>query len=323
MKDLIESQQGKARLYFAQTLFINLSILSVLVTGIMIGVKGYISNTKFTYETVTCCGSICSKCFFTFHTFFTVLPWVCIVMFLIGIYRAIHKAFFMLSRNHRCIRSFTPLPIENHRKLKKILPSIHLDSQLVLLDNNNLSYAFTSGLWKPKIYLSTGICSYLTTKELLAVILHEIDHKRNRAPLKLFVIQIIQALNFFLPINPYLLNLYSSASEKAADDTAVNTSGESLALASALVKLSKPSMMTMLCPSVAFSIGQSVVEDRIRRLLEPQVVPPCFRKKYVYLSFLLSLFIALTICFSLFYKPFIYAHASGCKIRSCHMLVCG
>ena len=323
MKNLLETQQEKARLYFALTVFINLAILSVIIAGIIIGIKGYVSDTKLAYESVTCCESICSKCFFTLHTLFTVLPWACIVIVFIGICIAIHKTFPPLFRNYGFIRSLPSLSMENHPKLKKVVLYAHFDNQLILLDNNKLRCAFTLGLWNPKVYLSTGICSYLTRKELLAVILHEIYHKKNKDPLKLFIVQILSALNFFLPINYYLLNLYSSASEKAADDNAINFSREPLELASALVKVSKSYNMALLHPLASSFKGHNIVEDRISRLLEPQAILPYYGRIYMYFSCLLSFFIAVTVCFTLFYKSVIPAHNIGCKTMVCHMIKCG
>src|SRR3989337_1022973 len=297
MKNLIKTQHGKALLYFTLIVFINLTILSITITGIALGIKEYISDTKFAYEAVTCCGSICSKCFFTLRTFFTILPWGCVVILFIGIGMATRKTILMLSWNYRFIRPITPLSFETHPKLNKILPPMNLYGQVVLLENNNLHCAFTLGLWKPKIYVSSGICSYLSRKELLAVILHATHHKKSKDPLKLFVVQILYALNFFLPINNYLINLYSAASEKAADDSAINFSREPLELASALVKLSKFKLMDTLSPSAAFSKEQNIVEDRISRLLETHKPLPYSDKTHLYLSCIASIFIlSTTLC---------------------------
>lgn len=323
MKHVIEGQQGKAQLYFSLIVFINLVIFTVIVTGAVIGIKGYISDTKSTYEAVTCCGSVCSKCFFTLRTIVTALPWICIVTLFTGICMGIQKLFLMLSWNYRFIRSLTPLSIGNRSELKKFLLPAHLYEQLVLFDNSEQRYAFTSGLWKPKIYVSTGVCSYLTKKEFRTVILHEIHHVKNKAPLKLFVLQILCAFNFFLPINRRLLTLYSSVCEKAADDAAVNISGEPLELASALLKLSRSHTPAALYSTVAFSGGQKIIEDRIMRLLEPQAAPPRFGKTSSYLSCLLSFFIIITICLPLFSKFFTSIDRIGCKTKVCHMVRCG
>ncbi len=324
MRRFTESQQGKTHVYFLLILFINLAIFSVFVTGIVIGIRGYISDIKFTYEAVTCCGSICSRCFFTLHTLNAACTWICVIILFTGIGMAIYKVFLMLSWNYRFIRSLPPLSIENHPGLKKILHPAQLYKYLVLFDNSEIRYAFTAGLWQPKIYLSTGICSYLTAKELRTVILHETHHIKNKAPLRLFILQILCVLNFFLPINRRLLNLYSSVCEKAADDAAANISGEPLELASALLKLSKSHTLNALYSTVSFSgRGQRIIDDRIMRLLEPEVVPPCLGKTSSYLSCLLSLFIVVTICLSLFSEFFTSIDGIGCKTKVCHMIKCG
>lgn len=323
MKNLIKTQHGKALLYFTLIVFINLIILSIIIIGIGLGIKGYISDTKFAYEAVTCCGSICSKCFFTLRTFFTILPWGCVVMFFIGIGLAARKTILMLSWNYRFIRPITLLSFETHPNLKNILPTLNLYGQLVLLDNDKLRCAFTLGLWKPKIYVSSGICSYLSRKELIAVIFHETHHKKSKDPLKLFVVQILYALNFFLPINNYLINLYSAASEKAADDSAINFSREPLELVSALVKLSKSKLMDKLNPSAGFSKEQNIIEDRIRRLLETHKPLPYLGNTSLYLSCIASVFIAVIICLSLFSKSFNHTHTIECKTRTCNMATCG
>lgn len=331
MKYLIKNQHEKAQLYFAVIVFINFAILCVVITGIAIGLGGYISDTMHAYKSITCCGSVCLKCLFTLHTLSMILPWGCIAILFIGICVAIYKMLSILSLNYTFTRSLaTPLSINNLPELKNILSGMNLYNYIVLLDNK-LCYAFTSGLWKPKIYLSTGICSYLTTKELLAVVLHETHHKNNKVPLKLFIIQVLHALNFFLPINSYLFNLFSSASEKAADDNAVNFSREPLELASALVKLSKSNTVNFISPPASFYRGRGTVEDRIKRLLETRETSRyfgrthSFSKKEIrfFLSCFLSLFIAATICLSLFFKPFMYVHAIGCKAKTCNMVKCG
>ncbi|MBI2469776.1 MAG: M56 family metallopeptidase [Planctomycetes bacterium] len=323
MNNLATTQHRKATVCFTLIVLINFTILSILITGIVLGIKGYISDTRFAYEAVTCCGSICSKCFFTLRTISTILPWACVIILFIGICTAIHKTISMLSWNYRFIRPLTPLSVDTHPKLNKILPPMHLSGQLVLLDNTNLRCAFTSGLWKPKVYLSSGICSYLTRKELLSVILHETHHIKNKDPLKLFVIKMLHALNYFLPINRHLINQYSSASEKAADDSAINFSREPLELASALVKLSKSDSIDKLSTSAAFSKDQNIVEDRIKRILEIQTPPPYFCKTYVYFSCITSLFVAAAICLTLFSRSINHGHTLECKTRTCHMTKCG
>src|SRR3989304_4857473 len=101
MKNVIKTQHGKARLYFIMMVFINLALLSIISVGIGLGINGYISDTKFAYEAVTCCGSICSQCFYSLRTFLTILPWGCVIMLFIGTGLSVRKIILMMSWNYR------------------------------------------------------------------------------------------------------------------------------------------------------------------------------------------------------------------------------
>ena len=108
MKNLIKNQQEKAQLYFAAIVFINLAILCTVITGIAMGLRGYISDTKYAYQYVTCCDSICLKCFFTLRTLFMLVPWGCIAIFFVGICGYLQNAFHIITELH--FYTFTYLP---------------------------------------------------------------------------------------------------------------------------------------------------------------------------------------------------------------------
>ncbi len=323
MSQIAMINDRRARVYFTTMVGINLVIFFIVIAGVATGIRGYVADTLFTYHAVTCCGSVCAQCFFTMHTFFTALPWLCIVILFVGISLAVRRAFSMVSWNYRLIHPLTPLPVKNHPQLRKILSHTPLNGQLVLFENSTLRYAFTSGILKPKIYLSTGLCSYLTTKELLAVAAHEAHHTKDKAPLKLFIARVFHALNFFLPINSYLLNGYVAASEMAADDAALHTSGEPIELASALVKLSRHNNVDTRSAAALFSKETAVVEERLRRLLSPEAPPSCRGKAYLCLACALSLLAAVSICLTLFNKSLMPGYTLECKTKVCHTAVCG
>jgi beta-lactamase regulating signal transducer with metallopeptidase domain len=322
MKNRIKTQHEKAQGYFVLIVIINLSILAVMTTGIVIGVKGYISDTRSTYETVSCCGSVCTKCLFTLCTLFTVLPWVCVATLSVGVCKAVRRIFSMVYWNGHFISTGMAQSIHDHPEFKNILHDERLGKQTIFIINNPLCCAFTAGLIDPHIYLSTAVCARLTAKELLAVILHELHHKINRIPLRLFILKILCELNYFLPINRSLLNLYTSASEMAADDNVVNLSGEPVELASALVKLSQPITAEKLFASASFFGKQCETENRIKRLLLPHEklsTPGTFYFNMVSLS---TLFVSTALCFPLFYQHQILPDTTECMAHSCHTTVC-
>lgn len=322
-KSQIKTRQEKPERCFVFIVAINLVILLIVITGIIMGIHDYISDTKFTYRSVTCCGSICLKCFFSFYTLTTVLPWVCILILFTGLCKAIYRTISVVSWNCKFTRLLSSLPLESNPKLENIATGTHFYNYLVVVNNNQLHAAFTHGFLNPKAYLTSGICSYLTDKELQSVILHEMHHVTNRDPLKLFIIQILCTLNFFLPINYFLLNKFSLLSEKAADDNVVKLSGEPLELASAMVKICKSNTIAVLNP-MTFSFQGQNIEERINRLLEPEVAPPCPGKSYVFFPYVLSFFVMISMCLSLFYKPvvFMYNTNTECTALACHIITC-
>jgi hypothetical protein len=49
-------------------------------------------------------------------------------------------------------------------------------------------YAVCLGLWRPEIYVSTGLCARLSPSALRAALAHEESHRRRRDPLRLLVV---------------------------------------------------------------------------------------------------------------------------------------
>ena len=121
-----------------------------------------------------------------------------------------------------------------------------------------------AGIRKPQILLSEQARGVLTRAELRIVLRHEIAHIRRRDNLKKLV--------FLLLPFPWMVQLeraWLDASEMAADATAVCGSSDAVDLASALIKVSR---LTLVRPSTALttalvrSKGESL-DVRVRRLL--------------------------------------------------------
>lgn len=137
--------------------------------------------------------------------------------------------------------------------------------------------------------------------------------------------QIFSALNFFLPINNYLVRLYKICSEKAADDAALQVMNEPLELASALLKLSGYNTQNMMQIAISsFSSEPEILEDRIRRLIEPKSSSSCKGKLFAipcYLS-VVSFFFAAIIFSSIFSHTYLLKNKDECKESNCHMVEC-
>ncbi len=151
------------------------------------------------------------------------------------------------------------------RKALKRLP-LRKGENLVLIDDATIATAFTHGIIRPRIYISRGLLRNLERAELHAVFHHELSHKKNRDPLRFFLLSLFRDILFFIPLATHVYGRIKDEQEMRADDMAVAHMREPLSIAGALVKLagtlSPPTLQT------ASILGaQGSVEGRIRRLL--------------------------------------------------------
>lgn len=126
--------------------------------------------------------------------------------------------------------------------------------------------AFTVGLVRPRVMVTTALLAALDHDELAAVLRHEAEHARRRDPLRLLVGQVAQGWVFFLPVAEHLRRQAALGAELAADRAAVRHHGPR-PVAGALVRLAAvPNSLT------AAFVGGATLAARVRQLetgLEP------------------------------------------------------
>ncbi len=108
--------------------------------------------------------------------------------------------------------------------------------------------AFCHGLWRPCVWLSTGMLNLLSIPEAAAVLRHEQAHLRLRHPLQLLVARSLAAAFPFLPVLRELTEAVVRAQELAAD-RAVIGAGERYALGRALLALAAAPRATVSVPA--------------------------------------------------------------------------
>lgn len=96
--------------------------------------------------------------------------------------------------------------------------------------------AFCAGLLRPQVYVSRGLLSTLSPREVEAVLRHEAHHLRRRDPLRLFFLGLAQRLAAPLPVARVLLDRARVEIELAADRAALQQVPAEV-LASALIKV--------------------------------------------------------------------------------------
>lgn len=149
----------------------------------------------------------------------------------------------------------------------KAMPKVDIGASVVLIRDETSLSAFTWGLFRPRIYLSTGLLAALTRDELAAVCLHEARHRAGRDPLRFFLLNTLKDVFVYIPLVRQFAEHLRAEKEFAADDYAVRRLGEAVSLASALLKVSACGMTAV--PVPASFIGYGSPSERITRLLNP------------------------------------------------------
>jgi Zn-dependent protease with chaperone function len=121
--------------------------------------------------------------------------------------------------------------------------------------------AVTSGLWRPQIYLSTGLLRRLTASEVAAVVAHEQAHQRARDPLMTAILDSLAKTFYWIPRATTWIAAAYSLRELSADAYATNSYRTTRALSSAFLKLNE---VVPLAQGNAFSPNR----DRIEKLLD-------------------------------------------------------
>ncbi|OAS82541.1 MULTISPECIES: M56 family metallopeptidase [Metabacillus] len=157
----------------------------------------------------------------------------------------------------------------------------HMDIHVI---NCHEHIAFTFGFFKPTIVLSTELIAMLDHAELEAVIYHESAHQRYFDPLKVFVLQMISEVMWYIPLTKWAYQNYKIMIELAADEYAVNRMGSELGLGSALLKLVKTRLKGN-ATSVLVPFADGTVDFRIKQLIEPESsIPVKLQTKSVFIS---------------------------------------
>lgn len=179
---------------------------------------------------------------------------------------------------------------------------------VTLITDPKLKTAFTSGLFRPRIYISTGLLRGLEKDELRAVFFHELKHKLSFDPLKFLVFGFIRDAFFYLPALRHIAVSARLKREHAADDAAASRIGGPLSLASAMVKVAREGRLY-----AALADDNEQTTSRIRRLLEGTGAPLKVPMKAVAASLLVPAALILSISIPIYAAP----AAHECTIEKC------
>ncbi len=150
--------------------------------------------------------------------------------------------------------------------------------------------AFCFGLLQPRVVFSSGLLKRLNFDEQIAVFWHEVEHARNREPLKCLLARLAASSFFWFPALGDLLGRFRLVQELAADGRAVARTSTT-ALAGALYKV-------VTSPSAATVSAGDFAGARIDRLCgEPGTLPPLVRMHNVAISAAAGAIVLATLAF--------------------------
>lgn len=126
------------------------------------------------------------------------------------------------------------------------------------------AYAFTYGIWRPRVVVSTGLVAQSSHDELVAVLRHEDYHVRHRDPLKVLALRTWAAAFFLIPLIGAVFQRILDRQELKADRAAVRECGVSPVAAALLKATGEPDS----APGTALAAmgGPALLEARVIQL---------------------------------------------------------
>ncbi len=260
-----KTYQEKTLWNFLCAIFMSVVLFVVISIALHYGLTDLLGLTVVARDALLCCRTLFSWCLVSPLMLKTVVPWVGIGIILAGFVRATWRAARAILISRRFLRSLHNLPIERFPEIRGL--SERYRTGIIPFEDRVIRTAFTAGIFRPTVHISTGLMEGLTPEELRAVVLHEIHHAVNRDPLRLFVLSFIRDAFFFLPLGRYLMDSFHVHKELSADEGVVSVTGRPFDLATAILK-----MVRMQCSPIPAHIpavgGMELVEKRVRTLLE-------------------------------------------------------
>ena len=240
----------------------NLSIFSSLI--FLLGIFSLLSLQKLSpiiSHTVYYCQSFINSLSLPIPYYLGAIPFVFVfIVLLIAVLRlsTIYIKVQFLRKN--LIRK-----IKSNTSFNMLLEKLQLADKTYFIESEK-RFAFCLGVRSPKIYVSTGLLSCLTTEELEVVLRHERYHLKNKDTLTMLIASIGESLLPFFPIFSDFLANFRIEREIKADKDAIQGLGNKEPVISVLKKLLSASSMTLTTSSAI--ANRDTLEPRILALVK-------------------------------------------------------
>ncbi len=170
--------------------------------------------------------------------------------------------------------------------INKFSAKLKLKKQVLVGHAGRIDIPCVAGFLKPIIMLPLSLTTYLSAKEVEAILLHELAHVKRNDYLVNLLQQVMSVIFFFNPF-VYLINrMVNLERESACDDMVINLTDEPLVYAQALLKIEQNNLIRM--PLALAATGNNYhLLNRIERIMKTKT--PTTNLRHLALAFTILL----------------------------------
>ena len=186
-----------------------------------------------------------------------------------------------------------PVSIFWQHKVNLLSDQLGIHKKIKIVESAIATVPMVIGHFKPMILIPVGMLTGLSTKEVEAILVHELAHIKRVDYLINIIQTVIESLLFFNPAVWWISQAIRKHREHCCDDIAVRYCGNQLEYANALTNLGAWSLKT---PALGMGLFKNKNEllMRIKRLVCPQVGERTIKEKYVPATVLMLTVLCLT-----------------------------
>lgn len=160
------------------------------------------------------------------HLSTDVFPFIILPLAGLGILTVGLKVFFSYIRTRIKITKLTKTKLNRMPiKIQQLLVRHTIQQHEIVVVHSSRLFAYTIGIWSPKIIISSTLIKRLSAPELEAVILHERHHQQHSHALLFFIGEIVNSILFLLPIFDDILISMKLKFESEADKAVIAHQG--------------------------------------------------------------------------------------------------
>jgi bla regulator protein blaR1 len=184
------------------------------------------------------------------------------------------------------------LPPEIQGMAHRVATRLGMQHTPPVMASAHLSTPAVIGWIKPVILFPAALVNQLSTKEMEAILAHELAHVIRQDYLLNILQTVAEAMLYFNPAVWYLSAIIRREREHCCDDLAIKACGNPLEYAKALLRLEE---IILPAPALAMGLktGQGALLHRITRILQPDIKSNSMEK-----TIIIGLFMALLFSFS-------------------------